>query len=54
MHVLSADSTDGDWYVKRAYQNPNTWNTRELLRMNRGDYMDRQIDVYKRQGLRPA
>lgn len=43
VHVLAADSTDGDWYVKRVYQNPNTWNTRELLRMNRGDYMDRQM-----------
>ena len=43
VHVLATDSTDGDWYVKRVYQNPNTWNTRELLRMNRGDYMDRQM-----------
>ena len=43
VHVLSADSTDSDWYVKRVYQNPNTWNTRELLRMNRDDYMDLQM-----------
>lgn len=43
VHVIATDSSDNDWYVKRVYQNPNTWNTRELLRMNRGDYMDRQM-----------
>lgn len=43
VHVIAADSQDKDSYVKRVYQTPNTWNTRELLRMNRGDYMDRQI-----------
>lgn len=43
VHVIATDSSDNDWYVKRVYQNPNTWNTRELLRINRGDYMDRQM-----------